>query len=57
MEAMLKSMGMASDYYRSKYREPVNDMPSKKNKEFAEALKKNTQSHSPKRVLDWVFST
>ena len=39
IEAILRSMGIAPDYYRSKYREPVNDMPSKKNKEFAEALK------------------
>lgn len=53
MEAMLKSMGMASDYYRSKYREPVNNMPSKKNKEFAEALKDTPNLTPPKRVLDW----
>lgn len=48
MEAMLKSMGMASDYYRSKYREPVNNMLSKKNKEFAEALKKKHPISLPK---------
>ncbi|WMI41424.1 hypothetical protein [Parabacteroides distasonis] len=37
--AMLLNCGIESDYYRSKYREPISDLPSKKNKEFAEALK------------------
>lgn len=37
--AMLRNTGIEQDYYRSKYREPVSDPPSKKNKEFAEAIK------------------
>ncbi|MDE6532140.1 MAG: hypothetical protein K2M27_01240 [Muribaculaceae bacterium] len=37
--AMLRNTGIEQDYYRSKYREPISDPPSKKNKEFAEALK------------------
>lgn len=37
--AMLRLTGIEQDYYRSKYREPISDPPSKKNKEFAEALK------------------
>lgn len=37
--AMLRICGIEQDYYRSKYREPISDLPSKKNKEFAEALK------------------
>lgn len=37
--AMLRTTGIEQDYYRSKYREPISDPPSKKNKEFAEALK------------------
>lgn len=37
--AMLRNAGIDQDYYRSKYREPISDLPSKKNKEFAEALK------------------
>ncbi len=37
--AMLRNTGIGQDYYRSKYREPISDPPSKKNKEFAEALK------------------
>lgn len=37
--AMLRITGIEPDYYRSKYREPIIDLPSKKNKEFAEALK------------------
>lgn len=36
---MLRTTGIEQDYYRSKYREPISDLPSKKNKEFAEALK------------------
>lgn len=36
---MLRITGIDQDYYRSKYREPISDPPSKKNKEFAEALK------------------
>lgn len=38
VESMLNTLNISQDYYRSKYREPVSDMPSKKNKEFAEAL-------------------
>ncbi len=37
--AMLRVCGIAPDYYRSKYRESISDLPSKKNNEFAEALK------------------
>ena len=37
---MLRTTGIEQEYYRSKYREPISDPPSKKNKEFAEALKK-----------------
>ena len=37
--AMLRNTGIEQDYYRSKYREPISDPPSKKNKEFADALK------------------
>lgn len=37
--AMLRTTGIEQEYYRSKYREPISDLPSKKNKEFAEALK------------------
>lgn len=37
--AMLRTTGIEQEYYRSKYREPISDPPSKKNKEFAEALK------------------
>ena len=37
--AMLRNIGIEQEYYRSKYREPISDPPSKKNKEFAEALK------------------
>ncbi|MDE6551646.1 MAG: hypothetical protein K2K98_01600 [Muribaculaceae bacterium] len=37
--AMFRTTGIEQDYYRSKYREPISDPPSKKNKEFAEALK------------------
>ncbi len=37
--AMLRITGIDPDYYRSKYREPISDLPSKKNKEFAGALK------------------
>lgn len=37
--AMLRTTGIEQDYYRSKYREPLSNPPSKKNKEFAEALK------------------
>ncbi len=37
--AMLRTTGIEQDYYRSKYREPISDLPSKKNKEFADALK------------------
>lgn len=37
--AMLRNTGIEQEYYRSKYREPISDPPSKKNKEFAEALK------------------
>lgn len=36
--AMLRATGIEQEYYRSKYREPISDPPSKKNKEFAEAL-------------------
>lgn len=39
MESMLKTLGITLEYYRSKYREPVSDLPSKKNQEFAEALR------------------
>ncbi len=39
IEAILRTTGIEPDYYRSKYREPISDLPSKKNKEFAEALK------------------
>ena len=39
IEAMLRTTGIEPDYYRSKYREPISDLPSKKNKVFAEALK------------------
>ncbi len=39
IEAILRNTGVEPDYYRSKYREPISDPPSKKNKEFAEALK------------------
>lgn len=39
IRAMLRNTGIEQDYYRSKYREPISDLPSKKNKEFAEALK------------------
>lgn len=39
IEAILRTTGIEPDYYRSKYREPISDIPSKKNKEFAEALK------------------
>ena len=38
VESMLNMVNISQDYYRSKYREPVSDMPSKKNKEFAETL-------------------
>lgn len=37
--AILRATGIEQDYYRSKYRDPISDPPSKKNKEFAEALK------------------
>lgn len=37
--AMLQSCDIDQDYYRSKYRELISDLPSKKNQEFAEALK------------------
>ena len=37
--AMLRNTGIEQDYYRSKYREPISDPPSKKKMEFAEALK------------------
>ena len=37
--AMLRNTGIEQEYYRSKYREPISDPPSKKNKEFADALK------------------
>ena len=37
--AMLRTTGIEQDYYHSKYREPINDPSSKKNKEFAEVLK------------------
>ena len=37
--AMLRTTGIEQEYYRSKYREPISDPPSKKNKEFAEVLK------------------
>lgn len=37
--AMLRNTGIEQEYYRSKYREPISDPPSKKNKEFAEALR------------------
>ena len=37
--AMLRNTGIEQDYYRSKYREPISNPPSKKNKEFAKALK------------------
>ena len=39
IEAILRTTGIEPDYYRSKYREPISDLPSKKSKEFAEALK------------------
>ncbi len=39
IETMLLNCGIDQDYYRSKYREPISDLPSKKNQEFAEALK------------------
>ncbi|MBD5359050.1 MAG: hypothetical protein HDR88_19005 [Bacteroides sp.] len=37
--AMLRNTGIEQEYYHSKYREPISDPPSKKNKEFVEALK------------------
>ena len=37
--AMLRNTGIEQEYYRSKYREHISDLPSKKNKDFAEALK------------------
>ena len=37
--AILRKMGIDQEYYRSKYREPISDPPSKKNKEFADSLK------------------
>ncbi len=37
--AILRVCGIEQDYYRSKYREPISDLPSKKNQEFAETLK------------------
>lgn len=37
--AMLRFCGIELDYYRSKYREPIIDLPSKKNREFAISLK------------------
>ena len=37
--SMLRNTGIEQDCYRSKYREPISDPPSKKNKEFAETLK------------------
>ncbi len=37
--AMLLNCGIDQDYYRSKYRELISELPSKKNQEFAEALK------------------
>ena len=39
IEAMLVKTGIKPNYYRSKYRDPVSDLPSNKNKEFAKALK------------------
>ncbi|MBD5583800.1 MAG: hypothetical protein HDQ88_01835 [Clostridia bacterium] len=39
IEAMLVKTGIKPDYYRSKYRDPVSDLTSNKNKEFTEALK------------------
>ena len=39
IEAMLVKTGIKPDYYRSKYRDPVSDLPSNKDKEFAKALK------------------
>lgn len=39
IRVMLRFCGIEQDYYRSKYREPIIDLPSKKNKEFAGALK------------------
>lgn len=36
---MLRNTGIEQYYYRSKYREPISDPPSKKNKKFAEAMK------------------
>nr|MBD5376698.1 hypothetical protein [Bacteroides sp.] len=38
IRAMLRNTGIEQEYYRSKYREPISDPPSKKNKDFAEAL-------------------
>ncbi len=37
--AMLRITDIEPDNYRSKYREPIIDLPSKKSKKFADALK------------------
>ncbi|MBD5240565.1 MAG: hypothetical protein HDS59_00550 [Barnesiella sp.] len=44
---MLRNTDIEQDYYRSKYREPISDPPSKKNKEFAEVLEE---------ILGWYYT-
>lgn len=39
LQSILTSMNISFSYYRSKYRVPVSDLPSKKNREFAEVIK------------------
>lgn len=39
IDSILDALGIEQKYYRSKYREPVSDMPSRANEAFAKSLK------------------
>ena len=45
INSMLAFLGIQMSFYRSKYREPVSDMPSRANENFAEALNEIMKNH------------
>lgn len=45
LNSMLAFLGIQMSFYRSKYREPVSDMPSRANENFAEALNEIMKNH------------
>ncbi|WP_302616011.1 hypothetical protein [uncultured Duncaniella sp.] len=39
LNGILTNLGIKMSFYRSKYRQPISDMPSESNKAFADALR------------------